>query len=153
MLKKSQVCSSKEKRVLLRCIYKCKERGRQTEGQRDGGTEGQELNWIVKESFCGGPFRHLESVPHIPVTYTLSGITDKVVIKSGGGSQITICSLRPRSPPPMAQSIWQEPAVSGSRCSTQALGVTSGLWELGEKLTRRSKTGEEILRGTAFPPL
>jgi hypothetical protein len=33
------------------------------------------------------------------------------------------------------------------------LGGASGIWELGEKLTKRSKADEKILRGTVLPSL
>lgn len=89
---------------------------------------------------------------HIPATRILPGISARAVIKKVEGN--------PRLPSPLyehcrlpwrAQSMWRGQAAAASSCCLRSLGGASGIWELGEKLTKWSKADEKILRGYSVP--
>lgn len=151
LFKKFQTCSSKIQNRYVRG-QRQRQKQRDTQRQRKAvGRRGAELNckWGILWPSLQTPWKCASYSCYI---YS-SRNNWQSCNKKGGKSQITLSSPQPRSLPPTAQSIWQEPAVSGSRCSSQALAVTSGIWELGEKLTKWSEADEEILRGSAFPTL
>jgi hypothetical protein len=106
--------------INLRGEMKEREREREKkEREREGNNCKREFGVLI-------PLDRYKSVPHIHVTCILPGITDSSN-KKGGNPKLPSLLREPCSLPSMDLSIWHEPAVPGSRCSMQALGVTSGI--------------------------